>query len=452
MSIATPVDVTIKVKENTPRTFTFRKVRTSRGSFAKQLPVTFKPEWASYWTEDRRVYPRPPPGEGTECPSCVNTLFLPITLLFKLIGYIIISPFLIINYIVNWIKSLVRSCRLGKSDPVVTRSQFYCWMGRNGFTNAEIKTAKQEIAKMQIQMYGIAHKLTDVRAVEEALKLQSIEKQKKVIGILQRSISAIDKRHDKQFERLRDKFIGGIFSWGAREAYKLGDVIAKNGRWFTRGEGDRKKADWEQKVAARVNLRVNAIVRCVNTLVNDGYFLHYDSRMNDIERTVNKNKGDRAPLHWNEFVTRNKLHHNRLLEEVHTAAPFIKQYITHAIVTESYCARIMRIMWAWSLLLIVVGIKLAKVILKLDISGFADVIAVIVGSVTDVIEAPAALLGMLESGLPTDTGGVGSDTGTGFSGSLEQVRLDNREARLDKHLDAFQDSTKHEEVNETPDS
>ncbi|KAL3666559.1 hypothetical protein V7S43_008188 [Phytophthora oleae] len=208
------------------------------------------------------------------------------------------APFKFIAYCISCIKALVVSCKLDKEDPVVTRSQFYCWMKRKGFTSEGIKKAKKAIEEMQIQMHGLAHKLTDVRAVEEVLRLQCIEKQKKVVGVLQRSMKAIDERHAKQFERLQDKYIGAIFCWGAQDAYKLGDVIAKNGRWFSRGEGDRKKADWEQKVAAKVNLRVNAIVRCINTVVNDGFYHFTDSRTNDMERTVNKTRrGQQA--NWN---------------------------------------------------------------------------------------------------------------------------------------------------------
>ncbi|KAG1700299.1 hypothetical protein DVH05_012101 [Phytophthora capsici] len=445
--IVTPVDVAVAVKEDTPSSYTFKHVQTCRGRFKKELPVTLKPEWTSYWTDDRRVYPRPPAEE----PSSVGNICLPITLLFQLIAWIIVAPFMLIAYIASGIKTFVVSCKLDKEDPVVTRSQFYCWMKRNGFTKEEIKKAKKAIVEMQIQMHGIAHKLTDVRAVEETLKLQSIEKQKKVVGMLQRSMAAIDKRHAKQFERLRDRYIGAIFCWGSQGAYKLGDVVAKNGRWFGRGEGDRKKADWEQKVATKVDLRANAIVRCINTMVNDDFYDCTGSRMSDLERTINKTKRGQQ-LIWHDFVRRNKLHHNNLLEEIHTAAPFIKQYITHAIVTESYCQRITRLFWAWFLLLLVVAFKLAKLIVKHDISDVADILDLIVGSITSVVEAPAALVDMLENGLPTDIGSIESGLGSDFGmDSLNQKRLDNREARLDNHLDAIQHSTKHEEINEIPD-
>ncbi|KAG7393694.1 hypothetical protein PHYPSEUDO_004457 [Phytophthora pseudosyringae] len=428
MSIVTAVDVALNID---PKTYTFRCVKGCNGKFVKELTVDLKTEWASYWTEDHRVCPPPLP------PTLFATIKRYISLPLTLVGYIITGLFTTIFKIFSWFRmavtTFIASCRYKRSAPVVTRAQFYNWLKRNGFTSDEMKQVKE--ATKDVKMYAIAHKLTDVRAVEGFLKLQSIEKQKLVIVVLQQSTQAIDTKHQKQFEKLRNLYTGALFSWGAQDAYRLGDVIAKNGRMCGRGEGTRKKADWEQRVASKVNLRVNAVLRCINTIASEGRYSKDDAKMTDLVRTVNRTD---SPVDWNEFVAQNRNHENRLLAEIHTAATYVKQYTTHAIVTESYSKRVARICWAWTLLLTMVAIKLAKVVLRFEIDEIGDVIDLIVGAITDLAESPSDLLDILESGPPTGSGVPGTNendmTGTVINTLNDKfgsdARLDNKEAQL----------------------
>ncbi|ETL36977.1 hypothetical protein L916_11147, partial [Phytophthora nicotianae] len=180
-------------------------------------------------------------------------------------------------------------------------------------------------------MYVLAHKLTDVRDTEEMIKLQSIEKQKLVVAVLQQSTAAIIAAHEAEFLVLRVMCARLLFNWGAQDVYKLGDVIAKNGRLCTRGEDARKKKpDWEQRVASRSNLRINAVLRCVNTVVKEGRIPR------DLERTLDKTE---APMDWGDFAIHNRNHDNKLLAEFHTAGPYLKQYMTLAILSGSYWSR-----------------------------------------------------------------------------------------------------------------
>ncbi|KAE9277149.1 hypothetical protein PF008_g28921 [Phytophthora fragariae] len=279
-----------------------------------------------------------------------------------------------------------------------------------------------------MKMHAIVHKLTDVRAVEEFFKLQSIEKQKLVIVVLQQSKEAIDQKHQKQFEKLRTVYTGAIFSWGARDAYRLGYMIAKNGRMCSRGEGDRKKADWEKRVASKVNLRINAVLRCINTIASEGRYAKHDARMKDLVRTVNRSN---TSVDWGDFADKNKRHDNRLLGEIHTAATFVKQFVTQAIVTES-------------------SLKLAKLIVHLDIDSASDIVDLIVGSITKIAEAPEDLLGILENGgMPTGSGGPGTNADDS-TGSMLNTLNDKfgRQARLDNKAAQLKESMKVEEVTE----
>ncbi|EEY66212.1 uncharacterized protein PITG_03765 [Phytophthora infestans T30-4] len=56
MSIVTPGDVAIAVGKSTPSTtYSFINVKGCNGEPIAEVPVTFKAEWAAYWTEDHRV-------------------------------------------------------------------------------------------------------------------------------------------------------------------------------------------------------------------------------------------------------------------------------------------------------------------------------------------------------------------------------------------------------------
>ncbi|KAG3121558.1 hypothetical protein PI124_g263 [Phytophthora idaei] len=393
MSIVTPVDVAVAVGESDPAspTYSFTGVKNCKGTIVAEVPVTFKTEWAAYWTEDHRVCPPEPP--KSFCVKFMSCLLFPSVLM----GYIIDGLAWVI-YVIIYLPFMVfgaamTSCRFKRAAPVVTHESFYYWLKRNGFTSKELKKVKE--ATKGMTMYVLAHKLTDVRDVEELIKLQSIEKQK----------------------------------LGAQDVYKLGDAIAKNGRLCTRGEGARKKADWEQRVASRVNLRVNAVLRCINTVVKEGRIPA------DLARTLDRAD---APMNWANFVIYNKNHDNKLLVEFHTAAPCLKQYMTNAILTESYCSRVSRVCWAWMVLLALVTLKLAKVvigILQLDFDEIGNLVDLFVGAVTDLAESPGDLLAVLESGnLPSGGfSGTSHDDGSVFNmlkDKSRDARLENREAQL----------------------
>ncbi|KAE9045958.1 hypothetical protein PR001_g4752 [Phytophthora rubi] len=377
----------------------------------------------------------------------MGCICLPIVLVFRLGAYIVMGLFAIVAYIIYApISAAVTFCRYNRAAPVVTRAKFYYWLHRNGFTSEELNKVKD--ATKNMKMHAIVHKLTDVRAVEEFFKLQSIEKQKLVIVVLQQSKEAIDQKHQKQFEKLRTVYTGAIFSWGARDAYRLGDMIAKNGRMCSRGEGDRKKADWEKRVASKVNLRINAVLRCINTIASEGRYAKHDARMKDLVRTVNRSN---TSVDWEDFADKNKRHDNRLLGEIHTAATFVKQFVTQAIVTESYSSRVARICWSWTLLLMLISLKLAKLIVHLDIDSASDIVDLIVGSITKIAEAPEDLLGMLENGgMPTGGSGGPGTNADDSTGSMLNTLNDKfgRQARLDNKAAQLKESMKVEEVTE----
>ncbi|ETK83564.1 hypothetical protein L915_11248 [Phytophthora nicotianae] len=120
------------------------------------------------------------------------------------------------------------SWRFQKQASVVIHESFYYWLKRNGFTNEELKQVKE--ATQKTTMYVLAHKLTDVHDAEEMIKLQSIEKQKLVVAVLQQSTAAIIAAHEAEFLVLRVMCARLLFNWGAQDVYKLGNVIGKNGR------------------------------------------------------------------------------------------------------------------------------------------------------------------------------------------------------------------------------
>ncbi|KAF1777175.1 hypothetical protein GQ600_27693 [Phytophthora cactorum] len=290
------------------------------------------------------------------------------------------------------------SCRFKRAAPVVTHESFYYWLKRNGFTSKELKKVKEATKGMTIRH-------------------------------TQQSTAAINAAHAAEYQVLKVMCARLLFNWGAQDVYKLGDAIAKNGRLCTRGEGARKKADWEQRVASRVNLRVNAVLRCINTVVKEGRIPA------DLARTLDRAD---APMNWANFVIYNKNHDNKLLVEFHTAAPYLKQYMTNAILTESYCSRVSRVCWAWMVLLALVTLKLAKVvigILQLDFDEIGNLVDLFVGAVTDLAESPGDLLAVLESGnLPSGGfSGTSHDDGSVFNmlkDKSRDARLENREAQL----------------------
>ncbi|KAL4162430.1 hypothetical protein PRNP1_003043 [Phytophthora ramorum] len=450
MSIVTPVDVAVAVGENDPgsplKTYTFYNVKGRDGKLATEISVTFNNDWAPYWTDDRRVCPPPP--DPTLFTTIMGIICLPIALVLRLAKYIAMGIFAIVVGILSvlWmpVTAAKNAWRYGKAPPVLTLDEFHYWLGRKGFTNEEMKKVKE--ATNGMTMHTLASTLTDVRDVEKLFKLQSIEKQKLVVGILQQSKEAIDKAHESKFQELRKRYTGAIFSWGTEDAYRLGDAIAKNGRMCSRGEDARKKADWQQRVASKVNLRVNAVLRCINTIANEGRFSSNDAKMSDLERTVNRSDN---PPDWNEFVVDNKKHDNKLFDEIHTAAPYIKQYIAQAIVTESYARRVARICWSWTVLLVLVAFRLAKVVLRFEFDEIGDVIDLIVGTVTELAESPMDALDILENGLPTGSGGTGTN-GNGLGGSIMNVVDDRfgRDARLENKEAQMKASMKCEKVTE----
>ncbi|KAG2848952.1 hypothetical protein PC129_g81 [Phytophthora cactorum] len=406
MSIVTPVDVAVAVGESDPAspTYSFTGVKNCKGTIVADVPVTFKAEWAAYWTEDHRVCSPEPP--KSFCVKCMSCLRFPSVLMGYIIDGLAWVIYMIIYLPFMVLGAAMTSCRFKRAAPVVTHESFYYWLKRNGFTSKELKKVKEATKGMTI--YVLAHKLTDVRDVEELIKLQSIEKQKLVVVILQQSTAAIDAAHAAEYQVLKVMCARLLFNWGAQDVYKLGDAIAKNGRLCTRGEGARKKADWEQCVASRVNLRVNAVLRCINTVVKEGRIPA------DLARTLDRAD---APMNWANFVIYNK-NHDKLLVEFHTAAPYLKQYMTNAILTESYCSRLSRVYWAWMVLLALVTLKLAKVVI-----------------VTDLAESPGDLLAVLESGnLPSGGfSGTSHDDGSVFNmlkDKSRDARLENREAQL----------------------
>ncbi|KAG7393693.1 hypothetical protein PHYPSEUDO_004456 [Phytophthora pseudosyringae] len=415
MSIVVPVDVPPAFSEDDPtRTYSFKNVKGCSGKYFKEISIAYNAEWAAYWTEDHRVCPPAPP--PTLLAKIKRLFRLPNAIMEQIAGCIVVYlPMIIFKLIALLcmpITASITACLFDRSEPVVTLSEFYYWLKRNGFTSDEMKQVK--VATKGMTMHAIAHKLTEIRAVEVFFKLQSIEKQKLVIVVLQQSMEAIAKEHEKKFEIFRIIYTAAIFSWGAQDAHRLGDVIAKNGRMCSRGEDARKKADWEQRVASKVNLRVNAVLRCINTIASEGRYSKDDAKMTDLVRTVNRTD---SPVDWNEFVAQNRNHENRLLAEIHTAATYVKQFMVYAVVTESYSSRLKRAFWKWLIVLLLVATKLVKVILSFEIDQIADVIDLIADSVTKLAEAPEGLMDMLENGLPVG-GGVGDDEDSGF-GSLQ---------------------------------
>ncbi|POM80868.1 Histidine kinase [Phytophthora palmivora] len=209
MTIATPAEVAISIDENDPKptteTYTFKGVVDCNKKVVAELPLTLNTAWSSYWTEDYRVYPPAPP--PTLCAKMKYYISLPVTAIIYLICHVREIAWTIvfcIPYVLFMpIMAAVKSCRFNRAAPVVTRDDFYYWLKRNGFSKDEMKKVKE--AASTITMYKLAQKVTDVRAVEEIFKLQSIEKQKLVMVVIQQSREAIINANQLLFEIYRTR-------------------------------------------------------------------------------------------------------------------------------------------------------------------------------------------------------------------------------------------------------